>query len=1259
MTTQLYKKLMILPALALAGMSFGQTWNWTDATVPASNRSGHGDRNWATAASWEESGYPLIASDSALSDAYTFNQSISRWQLVRLPALDQQPGGYLGTLQGGFHNSIVLTSTGKQANRLFMVVNPNDYVGDWMIEGASPGVGVETGFMLPATESFTPVLQRVNIAGGMQFKVATGGTAELVYPFGEGTFAVNKSITGLPDTAGTLAITRSPGPRGGLRVYAGEVVLTGRAYADGASYVSGTALHLDASNPDTLTTDANGFVTAWRDADGGVRFARPVASTAAPKVRAGYVNGRAVVDFGAQRYDSTTVYGDPSELGNPSRLELDEAVGGIREFFVVFADTTPTNCGAAFVNVDTYSRALTAGALFGNDHPLLADKTSFAAIETADISLDAQAVAHTVSDVDFSRGLHVVGVGHRGNYTGVLSVLGAPNASGNRSGGTRVAEILAYTRALTPDERRQNVAYLRRKWQAANDVADLDYGVLSLEGSATVSVADGTTVEVGELRVADGVAKLVKTGGGTLVIDSYLTPDVPVEVRGGSVKFADSGETAEPAKAAGPLVWLDANTLSGDSVTEWADARGEDAADISASREADTYPAATIDTTTVAGKKMVDMGAAFSQTGDSTYFLVKKDGTKLGNDVRCGFMVYYKNVASAVVPSSADNSLRVTSGNTSFISDTWANAHAVGGAWTLDGQPIDPTDCRAAGGNTVGEVHVVGFRFSSKLPANMLGADRDAVVGSAKNNHGGIKFGEVLLYDRILSEREWKDTEAYLIKKWKETRHPADMANEQPLDLTYAGDADNVIDVDSDRGLASVTLNVAKPVVKRGSGTVTVPTALASTVPSCAVEGGLLIASVEFALKDVLSRAYYHGDAMDASSLLTTTVDGVVRVDGWKSASGQAITAQPHDTPQTEDRPILADATINGLSRKVVDFGSYATVKSSQLPTDGTSYGMTINGNTAAPLAELHYVACDSDSKDGTADSARSPIVGNYAQTSLVDNSNPIWRGDQKGYLAIKRQASAFAYGDAWLNGESVIAFEAIPAFRQFYQVTMVPTNTLSVAWTLARRSNNEIGGVKIGEVIMFSERNTVAERQALDAYLAKKWFGTGDGYLQAFETLAAESGSALRLSLVEGMTASAGTLSGGGTVGVGNVSTAHVTVGDDPAVAGTLTVDGNLTLANGATLCVDLSSAACDKLVVSGWLKLAGTGVVQAELIPGSGRLDDEYVIAEAVGGIVCDNLNAWTVNSATGVSAKLRIVDGTKLVLGFKIRGFSLIFR
>jgi hypothetical protein len=276
----------------------------------------------------------------------------------------------------------------------------------------------------------------------------------------------------------------------------------------------------------------------------------------------------------------------------------------------------------------------------------------------------------------------------------------------------------------------------------------------------------------------------VKTGGGTLVVDSYLSPDAEVEVHGGTVKFASSAVYATPVKASDPLVWLDANTLTQSTVTEWADARGTDA--ISASREDEAYPYATLDTTTVEGLKMVDMGAAFSQADDSTYFLIKKkDGTKLGNDVRCGFIVYYKNVSEAVVPSSAGNDLRVTSGSASFISDLWANAFAVGGLWSLDGNEIIPTKCD----NGAGEVHVIGFRFASNQPVNMLGADRDATTSKNNNNRGGIKFGEVLLYDRPLTDAEWKETESYLLKKWKNAAHPGDIAAEQPVDLTLADGA--------------------------------------------------------------------------------------------------------------------------------------------------------------------------------------------------------------------------------------------------------------------------------------------------------------------------------------------------------------------------------------------------------------------------------------------------------------------------------------
>ena len=775
MTTQLYRKLMVLPALALAGMSFGQAWEWTNTTVPASNKGGHGDQNWAADANWGDgtSGYPSIASDSALSDAYTFNQSISRWQWIRLPALNQQPGGYLGTLQGGFHNSIVLTSQSRQANRLFKVANPNDYVGDWMINNTSDGVGVSSGFILPATDSFTPVLQRVRITGDMQFKVATGGTAELAYPFGEGSFGVNKSITDLP-TAGTLAITRSPGPCTELRVYGGTVSLTGRTYTGVPTCVPGAALHLDASNVDSLTVEG-GIVTEWRDADGGARKAVQNGSMNLPRLHADYANGLPVVDFGVQKDSSTKIYGDPTVLGAASCLKLDSTLDEVREFFVVFADTTSTNACAPIVNVDTYARSTTPGRLFSSD--VLSVRSSYAAIETADLSVDGQASSQDLVADDFSKGLHVVAVSHRGDYRGVLSALGIrnPDTPNRFFGGVRIAEVIAYASALTPDQRRQNIAYLRRKWQPAEVAKDLDYGAVTVAGESVIDVADGTTVEVGTLTVSAGASKLVKTGGGTLVIDSYLSPDVEVEVHGGLVKFASSAVYSTPVKASDPLVWLDANTLTESTVTEWADARGTGV--ISASR-ADGMLAAKLDTTTVAGLKMVDMGESVS-SADSTYFLIKNGGAMLGYAVRCGFMVYYKNHKNAYVPSSTNNALRVTQASKGFLDENWANAFAVGGRWALDGNEIIPTSCN----NGEGEVHVIGFRFASNMPVNMLGADRDVA------NRGGIKFGEVLLYDRPLTDAEWKETESYLLKKWKNAAHPADLAAEQPVDLTLADGA--------------------------------------------------------------------------------------------------------------------------------------------------------------------------------------------------------------------------------------------------------------------------------------------------------------------------------------------------------------------------------------------------------------------------------------------------------------------------------------
>ena len=166
-----------------------------------------------------------------------------------------------------------------------------------------------------------------------------------------------------------------------------------------------------------------------------------------------------------------------------------------------------------------------------------------------------------------------------------------------------------------------------------------------------------------------------------------------------------------------------------------------------------------------------------------------------------------------------------------------------------------------------------------------------------------------------------------------------------------------MIDIDSDRGLASVTLNGAKPVVKRGTGSVTVPATFASSIASYSVEGGSMQGAVGSAIgAALLSGAYFHADAMATNSLATRTDNDVIRVDRWNSASGQSVSAVPYNSPQDEDSPILSDVTINGLARKVIDFGAFGA-KASTLPADGTSYGMTIGSAAAVSLTGVSVSA--------------------------------------------------------------------------------------------------------------------------------------------------------------------------------------------------------------------------------------------------------------------------------------------------------------
>ena len=90
-----------------------------------------------------------------------------------------------------------------------------------------------------------------------------------------------------------------------------------------------------------------------------------------------------------------------------------------------------------------------------------------------------------------------------------------------------------------------------------------------------------------------------------------------------------------------------------------------------------------------------------------------------------------------------------------------------------------------------------------------------------------------------------------------------------------------------------------------------------------------------------------------------------------------------------------------------------------------------------------------------------------------------------------------------------------------------------------------------------------------------------------------------------------------------------------------------------------DLSTLPSSKFVVNGTLALTGSGTVIADVPAGWRIVPGDYVIAEASGGITCSDISAWTVTSSSGVEGRLRLVDGTQLVLTVPRNGLIIIFR
>lgn len=453
--------------------------------------------------------------------------------------------------------------SGPYPSQKVSVADPDDFHGMWnSVDGRGE-------IELRATAGHSPRLDVVNTYGMMTVTVPEAGTAGSV-----ASLVSHGSL--VKGGAGDLTVVDGAGWDSRIYVRDGNLTLKGRP--DGAEHlaprapVPGAFLHLDATRADTFTrfTDEEGrdCVAEWRDCDGGAvkaltngfagTFAHQIKNSHAPYFSgARSTTGLPLVDFGR-------LYNDVGTSGAASNcwLKLTKDCTGVREVFYV-AKCVHSNAGIGYLTLlgfasdgGTSCYELGGGGRLYPFSGISSDVTKRG--EVCVNGFRSMAVGSPVKS-RYGTDMGDLSVVSLGVDTEVrFNTLGCDRCYSNYTGGWQVGEVLVYTNALTHDERVLVNRYLMAKWHA--NYRDDDVGEVVLDtDTASITVPDGRVVRLRQLATMG--TKIVKKGGGTVIVDGLSPAGVPVEIQGGAIKVVGTDESSARMPA-NPYFRFDASVAS-------------------------------------------------------------------------------------------------------------------------------------------------------------------------------------------------------------------------------------------------------------------------------------------------------------------------------------------------------------------------------------------------------------------------------------------------------------------------------------------------------------------------------------------------------------------------------------------------------------------------------------------------------------------------------------------------------------------------
>jgi len=416
-----------------------------------------------------------------------------------------------------------------------------------------------------------------------------------------------------------------------------------------------------------------------------------------------------------------------------------------------------------------------------------------------------------------------------------------------------------------------------------------------------------------------------------------------------------------------------------------------------------------------------------------------------------------------------------------------------------------------------------------------------AYFARERNNvFGGLRIGEYIVFTNELTSAERAEVNDYFDVKWRTEQKVASLsladgaslALPDGMNLVVTGEYENAgatvtgpgrLTVDGSTHFPEFTLagdmtidvpagatfifDVLKGngglLTKTGEGTLLIGVNKAAKTKFSVSEGTLSVPPLDIpSCDDILAKACFHVDASEASSLTLNTVNGTNFVTRWNDVRGDGY---PYATKPTDVASYPYIGTDETTGKTVVDFG---TTWNKTTRADGYGAALVWNDFTGyRPMdifiverhnADMRQIIANGGSGTDYRNQALlgSTVAGN--NTGFVPG-NPASGHDSVPiyYFSARMNSIAAAScridaGDDDLSASQLLSY--YPGYDQ-HVYGFYPTSSDYINGTDEIRFNHFAsergyvrGGQTLGEVVIFTNLLTAAQRDAMNMHLTMKW---------------------------------------------------------------------------------------------------------------------------------------------------------------------------